>query len=144
MNMRTRTIVLYSTLTVAVVGAGGLAYGAIGSSGGSTANKTATRLVSATMGTVSQTVSASGTVQPATSLDLNFTNGGVLTAVNVKAGDKVKESQALATIDPAKAKVGLETAQANLAAAQQKLDQAKNPPATEQNPAPAVDAVAVA
>ncbi|HEV8624077.1 MAG TPA: biotin/lipoyl-binding protein [Acidimicrobiia bacterium] len=142
MNKRTRTIVLYSTLAVAVVGAGGLAYGAIDSSGGSTA-KTATRLVSASVGTVSQTVSASGTVQPATSLDLNFTNGGVLTAVNVKAGDKVKEGQVLATIDPAKAKVALETAQANLAAAQQKLDQAKNPPATPQDPAPTVDAVAV-
>ncbi|HEY3239321.1 MAG TPA: biotin/lipoyl-binding protein, partial [Acidimicrobiia bacterium] len=143
MNMRTRTIVLYSTLAVAVVGAGGLAYGAIDSSGGSTA-KTATRLVSVSVGTVSQTVSASGTVQPATSLDLNFTNGGVLTAVNVKAGDRVKEGQVLATIDPAKAKVGLETAQANLAAAQQKLDQAKNPPATPQDPAPTVDPVAVA
>ncbi|MGH9011047.1 MAG: efflux RND transporter periplasmic adaptor subunit [Acidimicrobiia bacterium] len=143
MNMRTRTIVLYTTLAVAVVGAGGLAYGAIGSSDGSTA-KTATRLVSATAGTVSQTVSATGTVQPATSLDLNFVNGGVLTAVNVKAGDKVKEGQVLATMDPAKAKVALETAQANLAAAQQKLDQAKNPPPTAQNPAPTVDAVAVA
>ena len=143
MNMRTRTIVLYSTLAVAVVGAGGLAYGAIGSSGGST-NTTATRLVSATVGTVSQTVSASGTVQPATSLDLNFVNGGVLRAVNVKAGDTVKEGQVLATIDPAKAKVALETAQANLAAAQQKLNQAKNPTATPQDPAPAVDAVAVA
>jgi macrolide-specific efflux system membrane fusion protein len=144
MNMRTRTIVLYSTLAVAVVGAGGLAYGAIGSPGGSTANKTATRLVSASVGTVSQTVSASGTVQPATSLDLNFTNGGVLTAVNVKAGDKVKAGQALAAIDQAKAKVALEMAQANLAAAQQKLDQAKNPTATPQDPAPTVDAVAVA
>ena len=143
MNMRIRTIVLYSTLAAAVVGAGGLAYGAIDSSGGSTAT-TATRLVSATVGTVSQTVSATGTVQPATSLDLNFVNGGALTAVNVKAGDKVKEGQVLATIDPAKAKVTLETAQANLSAAQQKLDQAKNPPATAQNPAPTVDAVAVA
>lgn len=143
MNMRTRTIVLYSTLAAAVVGAGGLAYGAIDSSGGSTA-KTATRLVSATTGTVSQTVSATGTVQPATSVDLNFDNGGVLVAVNVKAGDKVKEGQTLATVDPAKAKVALETAKANLAAAQQKLDQAKNPPATPQDPAPTVDAVAVA
>jgi macrolide-specific efflux system membrane fusion protein len=143
MNMRTRTIVLYSTLTAAVVGAGGLAYGAIDSSGDSTA-KTATRLVSATAGTVSQTVSATGTVRPATSLDLNFVNGGVLTAVNVKPGDKVKEGQVLATIDPAKAKVTLETGQANLAAAQQKLDQAKNPLATAQNPAPTADAVAVA
>ena len=143
MKMRTRTIVLYSTLAVAVVGAGGLAYGAIDSSGGSTAT-TATRLVSAAVGTVSQTVSATGTVQPATSLDLNFDTGGVLRAVNIKAGDKVTEGQVLATIDPAKAKVALEMAQANLAAAQQKLDQAKNPPATAQNPAPTVDAVAVA
>jgi len=143
MKTRTRTIVLYSVLALAVVGAGGLAYGAIDSSGGSS-TKTATRLVSATLGTVSQTVSASGTVQPATSLDLNFVNGGTLTAVNVKAGDKVKAGQVLATIDPAKARVALEMAQANLAAAQQKLDQAKNPPATPQDPAPTVDAVAVA
>jgi macrolide-specific efflux system membrane fusion protein len=143
MNMRTRSLVLYSTLTVAVVGAGGLAYGAIGSSGASKAS-TATRLVSATVGTVSQTVSATGTVQPATSLDLNFENGGVLTAVNVQAGDKVAAGQVLATIDPAKARVALELAQANLAAAQQKLGEAKNPTATAQNPSPAVDPVAVA
>jgi macrolide-specific efflux system membrane fusion protein len=143
MNMRTRSLVLYSTLAVAVVGAGGLAYGAIDSSGGSS-TKTATRLVSATVGTVSQTVSASGTVQPATSLDLNFVNGGVLTAVNVKAGDKVAIGQVLATIDPAKANVALEMAQANLASAQQKLDQAKNPAPTAQDPSPTVDAVAVA
>jgi macrolide-specific efflux system membrane fusion protein len=129
MNTRTRTIVLYTTLSVAVVGAGGLAYGAISSSGGST-TKTATRLVSATTGTVAQTVTATGTVQPATSLDLNFVNSGVLTAVNVKAGEKVKAGQVLATIDPAKAKVALETANANLAAAQQKLTQAQNPTST--------------
>lgn len=126
MNMRTRTIVLYSTLAVAVVGAGGLAYGTINSSGGSSTT-TATRLVSATTGTVSQTVSASGTVEPATSLDLNFVDGGVITAVKVKAGDKVAVGQVLATIDSAKAKVALETAKANLAAAKQKLDKAKNP-----------------
>jgi macrolide-specific efflux system membrane fusion protein len=129
MNMRTRTIVLYSTLTVAVVGAGGLAYGAIDSSGGSS-TKTATRLVSATMGTVSQTVTATGTVQPAASYDVNFTNGGVLTAVKVKAGDRVTAGQVLATIDPAKARVALESAQADLSSAQQKLNQAKNPTTT--------------
>ncbi len=143
MNMRTRSAVLYSALSLAVVGAGGLAYGAIGSSGGSSTT-TATRLVAASLSTVSQTVSASGTVQPATSLDLNFENGGVLVAVNVKPGDKVAAGQVLAGIDPAKARVAVETAQANQAAAQQKLDQAKNPPATAQNPSPTVDAVAVA
>jgi membrane fusion protein, macrolide-specific efflux system len=136
MNMRTRTIVLYSTLAVAVVGAGGLAYGAIDSSGSSSSSKTATRLVSATVGTVSQTVSATGTVQPATSLDLNFAGGGVLTAVNVKAGDKVKIGQVLATVDPAQAQVALETANANLAAAQQKLDQTRNPPTTTTTTSP--------
>jgi macrolide-specific efflux system membrane fusion protein len=143
MNVRTRSLVLYSTLAVAVVGAGGLAYGAIDSSGGSS-TKTATRLVSASVGTVSQTVSASGTAQPATSLDLNFVNGGALTAVKVKAGDTVTAGQVLATIDPAKAKVALEMAQASQSAAQQKLDQAKNPTPTAQDPAPTVDAVAVA
>src|SRR5256714_2540892 len=143
MKMRTRTIVLYTTLSVAVVGAGGLAYGAIDSSGTSSA-KTATRLVSATVGTVSQTVTATGTVQPATTLDLNFATGGVLTAVKVKAGAKVGIGQVLATIDPAKATVGLESAQAAQAAAQQKLDRARNPPADAGGAVPAVDAVAVA
>src|SRR5581483_6295806 len=112
MNTRTRTIVLYTTLAVAVVGAGGLAYGAIDSSGGSSTT-TATRLVSASVGTVSQTVTATGTVQPATSLNLNFATGGTLTAVKVKAGDQV----------------ALETAKANLAAAQEKLTEAQNPTA---------------
>src|SRR5581483_2321504 len=122
MNTRTRTIVLYTTLAVAVVGAGGLAYGAIDSSGGSSTT-TATRLVSASVGTVSQTVTATGTVQPATSLNLNFATGGTLTAVKVKAG------QVLATVDPAAAQVALETAKANLAAAQEKLTEAQNPTA---------------
>jgi membrane fusion protein, macrolide-specific efflux system len=129
MNMRTRTIVLYTTLTVAVVGAGGLAYGAIDSSGGSS-TKTATRLVSATVGTVSQTVTATGTVEPASSLTLNFASGGVLTAVKVQPGQKVSAGQVLATIDPAPAQVGLQSAKANLAAAQEKLTQAQNPTTT--------------
>ncbi|HEY0398794.1 MAG TPA: biotin/lipoyl-binding protein [Acidimicrobiia bacterium] len=135
MNMRTRTIVLYSTLSVAVVGAGGLAYGAIDSSGGST-TKTATRLVSATVATVSQTVTATGTVQPASSYDLNFTNGGVLSTVKVKAGDKVTAGQVLATIDSAKAEVALESAQAARGAAQQKLDQARTPTTTTTSSSP--------
>src|SRR5581483_7209629 len=73
---------------------------------------------SASVGTVSQTVTATGTVQPATSLNLNFATGGTLTAVKVKAGDKAAAAQVL-----------LETAKANLAAAQEKLTEAQNPTA---------------
>src|SRR5258708_39486875 len=97
MNKRTRTIVLYSTLTAAVGGAGGLAYGAIDSTG-SSSTKTATRLVSATVGTVSQTVSATGTVQPASSYDLNFVNGGGPPPPHPRAGGNGKDRPALAPL----------------------------------------------
>src|SRR5581483_8020751 len=66
----------------------------------------------------------------ATSLNLNFATGGVLTAVKVQAGQKVAAGQVLATIDPSAAQVGLQSAKANLAAAQEKLTQAENPTTT--------------
>jgi macrolide-specific efflux system membrane fusion protein len=124
MNTRTRNLVLSVTLSISVLGAGTLAYGSIAPSSGSSSQST-TRLVSASLGSVESTVNATGTLAPATSLDLNFVNAGTLTSVSVKAGDTVTAGQTLAKIDDAAAKANLGTAKANLLAAQAKLASAQ-------------------
>src|SRR5689334_10870867 len=64
------------------------------------ANKTPTeQVVDVTVGTMARTVSAQGTVAAAESDDLNFAAAGTVTAVNVKAGDKVAAGDVLATMD---------------------------------------------
>ena len=83
MNARTRKLVLSATLALSVLGAGGFAYGAIGSAGPSPASQSSTRLVTASVGSVQSTVSTTGTLAPATSLDLNFQNAGTLTSVSM-------------------------------------------------------------
>jgi macrolide-specific efflux system membrane fusion protein len=136
MNTRTRTLVLSAALSLSVLGAGTLAYGSLAPSNGSSSQST-TRLVSASLGSVQTTVGSTGTLAPATSLDLNFVNAGTLTSVPVQAGDTVAAGQVLAKIDDAAARADLGTAKANLLAAQAKLASAKA--AT-----PVVDPIAVA
>jgi len=53
----------------------------------------------ATSGTVKQSVSASGTVEPAKTADLDFAVSGTVTKVYVAAGDKVSKGQAIAKVD---------------------------------------------
>ncbi|HEV7536599.1 MAG TPA: biotin/lipoyl-binding protein [Acidimicrobiia bacterium] len=142
MNPRTRNLVLSAALSVSVLGAGTLAYGSLAPSNGS--SQSTTRLVSASLGSVETTVSSTGTLAPATSLDLNFVNAGTLTAVSVKAGDPVTVGQVLARIDDAAAKADLGTAKANLLAAQAKLASARAGTTTTVVATPVVDPVAVA
>jgi macrolide-specific efflux system membrane fusion protein len=52
-----------------------------------------------TSGTVKQTVSASGTIEPAKTADLDFAVSGTVTKVYVAAGDKVTKGQAIAKVD---------------------------------------------
>jgi multidrug efflux pump subunit AcrA (membrane-fusion protein) len=76
---------------------------------------------SATTGTIVSSVSLSGSVASTTIKELSFGTSGTVTAVNVAPGDKVTTGEVLATIDDASLKVQLETAQANLDAADAKL-----------------------
>jgi macrolide-specific efflux system membrane fusion protein len=80
-----------------------------------------TRTVQVTNGTISQTVSASGTLAPADTEDLSFTSSGTVTAVGVKVGQKVKKGQVLATIDSASLKSQVVQAEAQVAAAKSTL-----------------------
>lgn len=74
----------------------------------------------ATTGTIVSSVSISGTVASSSVKELSFGTAGTVTAVDVAIGDKVKTGQVLASVDPSAYDVQLESAQANLAAAQAK------------------------
>lgn len=68
--------------------------------------------------TLKQTVTASGTVEAATTADLAFDVSGTVSAVYVEPGDKVRKGQRLAALDD-------DVLQAELAAADSALDAAR-------------------
>lgn len=87
-----------------------------------TASATTTKqVVAVTTGSMSETVSAEGTVAAADTDDLSFESAGTVTAVNVKAGDAVKTGQVLATIDSAELESDVASAEADVADAEAKL-----------------------
>ncbi|GIO01286.1 secretion protein HlyD [Brevibacillus halotolerans] len=69
-------------------------------------------------GDVSEVVTASGTVQAAQQVTVNFPSGDQsVTAINVKIGDTVKAGQVLATMDQSAALMQIKIAEANLLSA---------------------------
>ena len=82
---------------------------------------TTTTVQSVTTGTISQTVAATGTIEPTTTADLNFAVSGKVTAVDVAANQVVTAGQALATVDPTALNATLAQAQATLANDQAQL-----------------------
>src|SRR2546425_3441552 len=88
-------------------------------------SSTGQRVVAASVGNVVATVSASGTVQSASTANADFVTAGTVTEVDVKVGDTVAKGQVLAKVDPAAAQDTLNTAQANLTSARQALTRAK-------------------
>jgi multidrug efflux pump subunit AcrA (membrane-fusion protein) len=79
------------------------------------------RLVAASTTTLKQTVSSSGTIEPAQQSDLNFGVSGQVTAVNVTVGQQVTAGQALATVQSASLSAAVAQAQSTLASDQSKL-----------------------
>jgi macrolide-specific efflux system membrane fusion protein len=84
---------------------------------------TTTATAQVTSGTVKQTVSASGTLEPAKTADLGFTVSGTVTHVYVKAGDKVTKGQALAAVGNTSLVAARTAAQASYDAAVAQYDQ---------------------
>lgn len=72
-----------------------------------------------------QTVSATGTVEAAEEVSLNFKTVGRLAEMKVKVGDEVSTGQRLATLDTKDATSSVLTAEANLKSAQAALDKIK-------------------
>ncbi|MET8846754.1 HlyD family efflux transporter periplasmic adaptor subunit [Amycolatopsis sp. NPDC004625] len=86
--------------------------------------------------TVTETVSAAGTLASSYTGAANFATAGKVTSIDVKVGDVVSAGQKLATVDGTQAAKQLQVAKANLAVAQDSLDTAEtaeNTPATGQN-----------
>ncbi len=91
--------------------------------GGGSATTTSIRTAEVQRGVVQSSVSATGNVQVAGSVTVNFASGGVLTAVYVNVGDHVTVLQPLAKLDDTIQKASLASAQANLSSANAKLVQ---------------------
>ncbi|MCK4919032.1 MAG: efflux RND transporter periplasmic adaptor subunit [Candidatus Pacebacteria bacterium] len=68
-------------------------------------------------GVVLQTVSATGTAEAATKLDLRFVNSGKIEQINVKVGDKVESEMVLAQLDTDQLKSQFARSKASLSAA---------------------------
>ena len=90
-------------------------YAATDSSGGSAATGVTAQMVAATLGTVRESVSTTGTVEPAHDDSLSFAVSGTVTAVKVAEGDTVHKYEVLATVDSATLKASLAQARAALA-----------------------------
>lgn len=77
----------------------------------------ATTTATVTTQTLQQTVTASGTVEAATTADLSFDVTGTVSAVDVEPGEKVKKGQRLAAVDDDVLQAELDAAESALAAA---------------------------
>lgn len=81
-------------------------------------------------GSVSTTVSASGTVQAQQSRTLGFTGSGTLTELNVKPGDVVTPGMVLARLDATAAQESVDAAEQSVSSAQDALNRAETAQAT--------------
>src|ERR1035437_65438 len=100
-----RRYIIIAVVTALVVVGGGGAWAVTHSSSSSAAAPT---LVSATSSTIRDSVSASGTIQPAERADLSFAVSGTVTSLPVAAGDQVKVGAILATVRSEERRVGKE------------------------------------
>lgn len=72
-------------------------------------------------GTIKQSVSATGTMAPASQAEVNFSVSGQVTRVAVKVGQQVKKGQTLATVESASLKAAVASAEATVAADKAKV-----------------------
>lgn len=85
-----------------------------------------TTAVAASLSTIQQSVSASGTLTPTVQEDVSFAVSGTVTSVDVAAGDTVTAGQQLATVDTLQLNAALLQARAELASAQASLSNAQD------------------
>ncbi|HEY3378577.1 MAG TPA: efflux RND transporter periplasmic adaptor subunit [Armatimonadota bacterium] len=78
-----------------------------------------------TRGDVTASVSATGVLQPLTTVEVKSNVGGTIVQLAVDEGDVVRKGQLIAKIDPADSLTALSQARADMAGAQAKVSQAK-------------------
>jgi len=120
-------------VSVVVIAAGVVITGWAWAAGSSSA--AAPRLGTATLGTIRQTVLATGTIAAAQQANLNFGVSGQVTAVSATVGQQVKAGQTLATVDAASLPSQVAQAKAAVAASEARVaaDQASGAPAAQLN-----------
>jgi multidrug efflux pump subunit AcrA (membrane-fusion protein) len=112
-----RWVIVTAAVVVVVAGGGVAAWVATRPANAATTTGFAT----ATLTTLRQTLSSSGTIEPAQQSDLNFAVSGQVTAVNVVQGQHVTKGQALATVNSASLAANVAQAQATLSSDQSRL-----------------------
>src|SRR6516165_6459495 len=118
---RRHRVAIVLAAVIVLAGAGGLAYWLSSGSSTPTGLVVTTQVVPVTTGTIQQTVTSSGTIEPASQASLNFAVSGTVTAVDVKAGQTVAAGQTLATIDTTALTEQVDAAEAQLTAANDRL-----------------------
>ncbi|WP_326945890.1 HlyD family efflux transporter periplasmic adaptor subunit [Amycolatopsis sp. NBC_01307] len=129
-----RAWVINGALIVLLAGAGFGIYQAF--TPASNTAQAQTRSTQVRRATVSETISAAGTLASSYTGAANFTTAGKVTSIDVKVGDVVSAGQKLATVDSTQAAKQLQVAKANRSVAQDSLDSAEtaeDTPATGQN-----------
>ena len=120
-----------AAVVIVVAGAGAGIWFATRPSGAATTGVvTTTTVQTVATGTISQTVAATGTIEPATQANLSFAVSGKVDAVDVAPGQVVTLGQTLATVDPTALNASLAQAQATLANDQAQLATDQATPAT--------------
>ena len=124
---------LTTALAVVVVAGGTGIWFATRSSAAGPSITTTNQIKSVTTGSITQTVSSTGTIEPASQANLSFAVSGRVTAVNVTAGQTVTVGQSLATIDPTALSASVAQAEATVSADESKLatDQANGSSASQ-------------
>ncbi|HEX3807313.1 MAG TPA: biotin/lipoyl-binding protein [Gaiellaceae bacterium] len=112
---RTMNLILVAVLAAVVVGG----YFALRTTPASSTGAVQTAPVA--RGVVLSSVSATGTIQPASQVGVDFYASGELTSIDVKVGQEVAEGQVLGKLDSTDATAAVEQAQANLASANANL-----------------------
>jgi multidrug efflux pump subunit AcrA (membrane-fusion protein) len=110
-----------------LAGVAGVAVAGVTAVGNPTKAQTTVRTARVQRGAVLATVTATGNVASLDSLALNFSTSGRVAEVDVHPGDQVVAGQVLARLDDRSTKGALAAAQANLTAAQARLEQALHP-----------------
>jgi multidrug efflux pump subunit AcrA (membrane-fusion protein) len=128
-----RRSIVAAVVIVVLAGGGTGIWFATQSSAAGPSITTTNQTESVTTGTITQTVSSTGTIEPASQANLSFAVSGRVTAINVAAGQTVTAGQSLATIDPTTLAATAAQAQATVSSDQSKLttDQADGASATQ-------------
>ncbi len=127
--MRQRTVLLI--LLVLVAAAGWLGYRRFGPAQAAEGPSPAYEIVQVTRGSISSTVSATGSIEPEAQVSLSFRSPGRVAQVLVTVGQAVEEGQLLASLDVTDLELALEQADISLQIRRAQLAKLEKPPSEE-------------